>query len=270
MNRPVFSIAFGLALLTLTGAWCASAAEEVWKGDRIVDAPVTIQRKTLRIEPGSRIAFKGEGRITVEDGNLVATHAAFEARSTLTNRFRIVVQNGKLTLSNCRFRGLKTEKPDKAHFIYGFLRCQYGTGSRVEDCDFVDCDALMMLNASHAEFARNLSVRCVKTFATLNCSECRFEGNEFFETRAGLNLSGTRLSEVFRNRFTDCPIGLVLYYCQENRVLGNAFFGGNEGMQLWGLGPGGVFAGNRFETVKYPFSKRGKSDESNVFRDNDL
>lgn len=266
MNRPCLAIAILLGLFSsLVGA-----VEEVWTGDRVIDSSVAVRGKSLRIEPGARIAFKGGGRLIVEDGDLVARRALFAARSTLTNDFRIVVQNGKVDLSDCRFSGLKAFEPDKrnANFIHGFLRNQHGHGSRIVHCTFADCSALMILNAAKVEVSRNLAIRCDNAFSFLNCTECRIEFNEFFNASSGLKLNSTMLSECFRNRFTDCDAGLFIYCCKENRVFGNAFFGGKEGLKLWMLGPGNVFSGNRFEGVAYPFSRHGPQDESNAYHDN--
>ena len=261
-----------LALLALALCYSRSAVAEVWTGDRVIDSPVEIRGESLRIDPGARIAFKGNGRIRIEDGSLTATRAAFEARSTLTNDFRIIVQNGRLTIGHCSFRGMKAQEAGGKdfRFIDGFLRNQYGHGSHIEDNRFIDCSAMMLLNASHVEIARNLAIRCDHAFSLLNCTECRIESNEFFNApTAGLKVNGVRLSDVFRNRFTDCKAGLFAYHCKENRFMGNAFFGGNEGLKLWGLGPKSVVVGNRFEGVAYPISKHGETSADAAFRDNE-
>jgi nitrous oxidase accessory protein NosD len=260
-----------LALAVLVGS-VALAEEEVWSGDRTMDAPVAMRGKVLRIAPGARIEFVGDGSLRIEDGSLVATQVVFSAQGTLTNAFRIAVQNGRVLLADCRFSGLKTFEPDKkkAAFIHGFLYCQFGNGSKVEHCDFTDCSPVMFLNSSRVELSRNLAVRCDFAFSFLNCVECRAEGNEFFNCAGAVKVNGTRLSEFFRNRFTDCGIGVLVYYCGENSFMGNAFFCGREGMRLWGLGKGGLFADNRFESVRHPFSKRDKQDPDNVFRDNEI
>ena len=258
-------------LAVLVGS-VALAAEEVWSGDRTIDVPVAMRGKSLRIAPGARIEFVGNGSLRIEDGRLVATQVVFSAQGTLTNAFRIAVQNGRVSLEDCHFSGMKTFEPDKkkAAFIHGFLYCQFGNGSKVEHCDFTDCSPVMFLNSSHVELLRNLAVRCDCAFSLLNCVECHAELNEFFDCQDAMKVNATRLSEFSRNRFTDCGIGILLYYCGENRFMGNAFFGGREGMRLWGLGKGGLFAGNRFESVRYPFSKRDKQDPDNVFRDNEI
>ncbi len=262
------AILYALAFL----AFQARGADEVWSGDRTIDAPVEIRDKSLRIEPGTRVKFVGDGRLRIEGGSLKATRADFSAQGVLTNAFRIAVQNGRVLLADSRFSGLKTFEPVKpsAAFIHGFLYCQFGSGSKIEHCDFADCSPVMFLNSSHVELSRNLAVRCDYVFSFLNCVECRAEENEFFDCANGVKVNATRLSEFFRNRFTDCGIGIFLYYCGENRFMGNAFFGGREGMRLWGLGKGGLFVGNRFESVRYPFSKRDKQDPDNVFRDNEV
>jgi len=261
-----------LSLLAVLVGSVALAAEEVWSGSRTIDAPVAMRGKSLRIAPGTRIEFVGNGSLRIEDGGLDARRVDFVAHGTFTNDFRIAVQNGRVLLADCRFSGMKTFEPSKkkAAFIHGFLYCQFGNGSKVEHCDFTDCSPVMFLNSSKVEISRNLAIRCDYAFSFLNCVECRAEGNEFFDCANAVKVNGTRLSEFFRNRFTDCGIGILLYYCGENRFMGNAFFGGREGMRLWGLGKGGLFVGNRFDSVRYPFSKRDKQDPANVFRDNEV
>lgn len=260
-----------LALRFLVGG-VALAAEEVWSDSRTIDTPVAMRGKSLRIAPGTRIEFVGDGRLRIEDGGLDATQVVFSAHGTLTNAFRIAVQNGRVSLADCRFSGMKTFEPSKerAAFIHGFLYCQFGNGSKVEHCDFNGCSPVMFLNSSKVELSRNLAIRCDCVFSFLNCVECRADGNEFFNCANAVKINGTRLSELICNRFTDCEIGVFVYHCGENRYMGNAFFGGREGMRLWGLGKGGLFAGNRFESVRYPFSKRDKQDPDNIFRDNEV
>ena len=261
-----------VSVLAVLAGSVVLAAEEIWSGKRTIDAPVSISGKSLRIEPGTHVEFVGEGRLRIENGSLKAARADFSAQGTLTNAFRIAVQNGRVSLADCRFSGLKTFEPSKnqAAFIHGFLYCQFGNDSKVDHCDFMDCSPVMFLNSSHVELLRNLAVRCDCAFSLLNCVECHAELNEFFDCQNAMKVNATRLSEFSRNRFTGCGIGILLYYCGENRFMGNAFFGGREGMRLWGLGKGGLFAGNRFESVRYPFSKRDKQDPDNVFRDNEI
>lgn len=269
MNERGLKISFAVVLLV---SCLSHAAEVVWSGGKVVDGPVHIRGKSLRIAPGARIKFVGEGRLRIEDGGLNAARAEFLSRETLTNAFRITVQNGRVELADCRFSGLKTFEPLKssAAFIHGFLWCQFGNGSKIEHCDFIDCSPVMFLNSSRAELSRNLAVRCDYAFSFLNCVECRAGKNEFFNCANAFKVNGTRLSEFFRNRFTDCGVGMEVYRCGENRFMGNAFFGGREGMRLWGLGKGGLFAGNRFESVRHPFSKRGEHDADNVFSGNEV
>ena len=83
------------ALAVLVGS-IAHAAEEVWSGDRTIDALVEIRGKSLRIGPGTHVKFVGDGRLRIENGSLKATRADFSAQGTLTNAFRIAVQNGRV------------------------------------------------------------------------------------------------------------------------------------------------------------------------------
>ena len=78
------------ALAILAGS-VVPAAEEVWSGDRTIDAPVAMRGKSLRIAPGTRIEFVGDGSLRIENGGLVATQVVFSAQGTLTNSFRIAV-----------------------------------------------------------------------------------------------------------------------------------------------------------------------------------
>ena len=269
MNKFKFKICFSSFFIA---CGMSQAADVVWSGEKTVDEPVQICGSSLRIEPGSRITFVRDGRLWIEDGSMKASNAEFLSQETLTNSFRITVQNGRVALADCRFAGLKTFEPSKsrAAFIHGFLYCQFGHDSKVEHCDFIDCSPVMFLNSSRVKLLRNLAVRCDYVFSFLNCVECRVDWNEFFNCATAVKVNGTQLSDFFSNRFTDCEIGVLVYHCRENRFMGNAFFGGREGMQLWELGRGGLFAGNRFESVRYPFSKRGNHDTDNVFSDNEV
>ena len=246
-------------LLTSSFAHRVHSDEAIaWSGDHVIDAPVLLGGRTLRIAPGSRIAFKGKGRLDV--GGLLATGAVFEARSTLTNAFRISQSGGRLELNGCRFRGMKAERPAKEHFLRGFLMSVARPGARVLRCTFSDCSPLMLVNAKNAEIGENLVKSCAEGVYLLDCTECVVRANEFFNaTDTALLVSGTRLSDFVANRFTDCATGLTVRYCGSNRFVGNAFFGNEEGVLLQDIKPENRFVGTRFDVCGRTFSMRGKT-----------
>lgn len=250
---------FASFLLVCSVAHRAHSEETiVWRGDHVIGSPVSLGGRTLSIASGSRIAFKGGGRLDV--GGLVATDAVFEARSTLTNAFRIFQSGGILELNNCRFRGMRTVHPAKEHFLRGFLMSVARSDARVLRCTFADCSPLMLVNAKKAEICGNLVKSCSEGVYLLDCTECAVRANEFFDaTDTALLVSGTRLSDFVENRFTDCATGLTVRYCGSNRFIGNAFFGNEEGVLLQDVKPENRFVGTRFEDCGRAFSKRGKT-----------
>ena len=263
----------GLLLsVVLAAANAVAASEQVWSGERTISEPLEIRGCGLRLTPGARLIFKGRGKLTILDGGLCAERAEFVGLETATNHFRIAVRNGRIDFIRCRFAGLRAMDPDpeRAHYIQGFLCSQGGADARIEGCTFVDCSPVMILNAVRLEAARNLSIRCPNVFSFLDCCECRISHNEFFETSSGLKISGSRLTECFRNRFTDCQTAILVSGCEDGRFVGNAIFGGQVGLRIRGKNARSVFMGNRFESVRQAFWKDKGLAESVVLRDNEV
>jgi len=244
------------------------ASEEVWSGTKVISEPVKIVGARVRVLPGAKIIFAGEGRIHMRDGSFTASRAEFLSESVLTNDFRMRFTECGFEARHCRFTGLRTEKPDKRSFIYGFAFAISNGKMTLDHNTFVDCSAFMSAAVSHGMFTRNLFVRCAGGLALLNATQCRVEGNEFFDSpHEAMKLNTTRLSEIFRNRFTRCHIGTAFYAAKENRITGNAFFVSPIAFNLMHSGPDNVFSGNRYENVRQKYFNQGKSDGNRFFDD---
>ena len=235
-----------------------SAAEEVWRGLKMIDSPLKMRRVNLRIEPGAQVRFRGCGSLELEYGSLVASFAEFSADSVLTNDFRLRLTQCSLTLADCTFSNLRTVRPSLRDFIFGFAYT-VSCPSWLRGNTFLNCSAFMSACSRQGEFADNLFVRCEKGLALLDADGCRIVGNEFFAPTqgAGLTLNAGRSCEVRSNRFTDSSCGVLLYRERECRLSANAFFSCTEAFQLWGAGPDNIFVGNRYEDVAHRHSMRG-------------
>ena len=74
-----------------------------WSGEKTIDKPVILNQSRLVVEKGSKIVFRGEGRIYVRYGEMFADGVKFEAQGVLTNDYRIKVHGGKMVLRDCAF-----------------------------------------------------------------------------------------------------------------------------------------------------------------------
>ena len=231
--------------------------EEVWEGERTVDRPVVVDRKRLVIAPGASVTFRGEGRVVVKYGSLVADGATFVADGVLTNAYRLKVSDGFADLRNCTFRGLRCENPGGRHWFHGGVCLDGGADSHVEGCLFADSDALSFVNQRNATVVGNRFDGCSVGVYFLNGSDGRVTGNVFVGlSNAGVSLSSTVGMDVGSNRFADSFRGLRIYFAKESHVFGNAFEGVQNGAQVWAADGTLLLGNNLKEGCKSPVDAR--------------
>jgi hypothetical protein len=208
---------------------------ETWNGDKIVDKPVNLSHTRLVVEKGSKILFRGNGRIDIRYGEMYADGAKFEAEGVLTNDYRIKVGGGKLMLRNSEFKNLKCVNPGRARWFTGAVCGDGGKGSVVEGCLFVDSDALSFVNHKNALVKGNRFERQSVGLFFLNGGENRVERNLFKENSSwDVNISHSIETTVLNNRFMQGALGIRLYYPTFSKIAGNNFNKMKWGVQVWG------------------------------------
>ena len=249
MNRTLAA----LSAVVFASIGLVRADETAWTGEHVVDKPLRFVRAGLSVRPGTKVAFRGEGRIIIENASFRAEGAFFEADSVLTNAFRIEVVGGRLDMSRCRVSGVKTHEPRKGRsFILGAFWSQYGNGSHLVGNDFRDSSAVTYANASDVVVQGNLFLRAHGTGASLfHVVRPVVERNEFMTaTVDGLNLNVVEDANVMENRFTDCAVAINARAAKTCCFSGNSVFGGGHGFSFRVDGGRNVVTGNLFERLK--------------------
>lgn len=222
----------------------------VWEGRKTVDCPVRLLATDVVVRPGADILFRGEGRLELRDGTLIATNAHFAAEGVLTNAFRIGTVGGGMVLDRCRFRGLRSVEPVKGRsWFIGSVQNE-GAKARIVDCTFEDSSAIAVVNAREGEVARNVFDRCETGLYVFHGTSGRIQGNAFYSCEEGLRANAALETEFADNRFTDCRQALYAVSNRRCRFTGNAVFGGASGVMLWAEGPENLYAANLFEDVR--------------------
>ena len=218
---------------------------EVWSGERIIDRPTVISRKTLYVMPGTKVVFRGEGRLEVQFGSIYAANADFSADGVMTRNFRIHATRPPKPcwFDNCRFTGMKCEKLGK--WGTGFLRL---TGSSIEraqlvarHCTFSGCSSVSFQSAGKSEIAN-----------------CLFENGET-GVCALLSLGTFVEGCVFRNM---SAVAITLRQADSTDVVGNVFercLGGT----LFSLSKGCRLIGNSYSDCK-PYRVRSNANDNFV------
>ena len=251
-----------------------------WSGEVVVDKPLELPSHKLRVLPGTKVLFKGEGRINLVKGALTAWGATFEADSVLTNNFRVAIDMGSLYLNGCTFRSLRTVKA--ANWSRGMMAASVQAESRVENCLFEDCSPVVLMMSRRATFANNRITGGFGGFGGVFVSashQMSITGNVFENVRGrAVDLQGGDGVLVADNVFIACEEGIGGYEGiggwspgVGNCILGNAFFGLRNPVRFKS-NPflSGVVAGNWFEgctalTIKDD-AKRPHREFDNVFR----
>lgn len=228
-----------------------------WTGEIVVDKPIDLTSHKLRVLPGARVVFRGEGRINLMKGALTAWGATFEADSVLTNDFRIAIDGGSMHLNGCTFRNVRTAKA--ANWSRGMMHAGVKGESRVENCLFENCSPVVLMMSRRATFAHNRVVGGYNGFGGIFVSsshQMSVTGNVFESIRGrAVDLQGGDGVLIADNVFIACEEGVSGYEGiggwkpgVGNLILGNAFFGLRHPIRFRS-NPflGGIVAGNWFE-----------------------
>ena len=190
-----------------TGAW---GKVEVWQGEKTIDGLLVVNRRNVRVMPGSRIVFKGEGSFRVENGSFRAEGASFVGEGVLTNAWRISVSGERVEFINCRFEGLATQNPGGRSWYHGGMRLT-APRARMAGCRFERTQSPAFVNCRKAEVADNV-FSCTDTGVyLLDSPESCVVRNVFVSDSGGkwgIELAGSAHSEVVHNRFERLPVGV--------------------------------------------------------------
>ena len=199
---------------------------EVWQGEKVIDAPLLLNRCNVRVMPGARIVFRGEGRVCVKHGQFRAEGATFAGEDVLTNAWRISVSGEKAEFVNCRFERLLTLNPGGARWFHGGISLT-APSVRVAGCRFERTQSMTFVNC------RNVAVEdCVLSCTDvgayfLNCPGARVERNVFLADsggKRGVELANSPHAEIIHNRFRGLAIGVFAHTGASHvLVAGNVF-----------------------------------------------
>ena len=207
------------------GSWRKA---EVWKGERIIDRPVVLNRRNIKILPGSRLVFKDNGRLDVRQGQFRADGVTFAGEGVLTNAWRISVSGGKIEILNSRFHRLFTHNPGGARWFHGGVYLS-SPSIRVAGCRFENTQSLAIVNSSDAVVCDS-AFSCIDEGAYfLNSAHPRVERNVFDGKnggKKGIELGGCIHAEIVHNRFDRLALGVYARTGSSYGILcGNAFDG---------------------------------------------
>ena len=199
---------------------------EVWSGERIIDKPVVVSRKDIYVMPGTKVIFRGEGRLDVQFGALYAANAEFSADCVLSGDFRIRIKRAPCWFDNCRFTGMKSAEHTK--WGSGFLRLNTSSHSRKQfvarHCTFTDCSSISFEFASRSEISNCLFENgetgvCALLSLDTIVERCVFRNLSKF----GVELRQADTTDVAGNVFENCPYGTLFSLSKDCRLVGNCY-----------------------------------------------
>ena len=201
---------------------------EVWSGERIISEPTVIAKKDVYVMPGTKVVFRGDGRLELRFGSLYAANAEFSADGVLTGNFRIYITRASCWFDNCRFTGMKCVKTPSWGTGFLRLKCPAQTRGTVvaRHCTFSGCSAISFEAGGRSEI-----------------SNCLFEGGEtgvcallsldtIVEKCVFRNLSVQGVehrqsdsTDIVGNVFANCPRGMLFSISKNCRLIGNFYSG---------------------------------------------
>lgn len=183
---------------------------EVWTGERVIDRPMVVNRRNIHVAPGSRIVFKGEGKLYVEHGQFRAEGASFVGVGVLTNSWRISVSGDRAEFANCRFEGLVTHNPGGQRWFRGAVRLM-SSSVRLAGCRFERTQSPILVNCRQSEICDNVFACTDNGLYLLNVPNARVERNVFSGAHGGkraIELGGAMHAEIVHNRFDGFSLGI--------------------------------------------------------------
>ena len=174
--------------------------ETVWSGRRVVAGPLTDEGKALRLCPGTEVVFKDRGSVCVRGGDFIADEADLSADSTLTNRFRVLVENGRVFMRKCRVSGFETVRPIKDQpWVIGSIYGLASSGSRVEGCAFSESAAVGFVVSDHVTVRGNGFREGSSGVFLFHVDDCRVTRNVFHGVAEPIRLNEVRRSVEEKN-----------------------------------------------------------------------
>ncbi len=262
--RKIFSI-----LLILSAGIFVQAETIVWKGEKLISKPVVLAwGKTLKIMPGTKVKFTGNGQLICRRKiTLEAEGATFSADKPLRGKSRMLLQDSKSSFVNCRFDNLVTVKKK---FHDAAISVMKGS-CKFQDNVFTSCSALELMLINDSDVSWNVFTSCTKALVLFHTRNARVVSNTFRNCKSSsLRLNSADTSMILNNRFYNPDIAVMLYRSTEDNIIcATSVFGGNcafqlralprrnliarvytkntkFGITLWNNGPGNIVTGFSF------------------------
>ena len=231
----------------------------VWSGRVVVDRVIREPTLRLFVEPGTTVEFKGDGRLELPKGALVASGVTFSADSVLTNAYRIALEGGFLQCESCTFTDLRCVFDGSAKiWAPGSILVSEGAGSRsgprpcVAGCKFVNCSAMGFMPVYKGVYRDNRAIGGDVALSVCGPSD-------------EVEISGNR----FEGQAT-CAV--QLFGGEDALLVRNVIVGGSGGSGIAGREPprGLCLLNNVFKDMRAPVSFTGKPASTLVFCGNYL
>ena len=231
----------------------------VWSGHVVVDRLIREPTLRLYVEPGTTVEFKGEGRLELPKGALVASGATFTADSVLTNAYRIALEGGFLQCESCTFADLRCVFDGSVRIwapgsiLVGESPSSHsGPRPCVERCRFVNCSAMGFMPVFRGVYRDN----------------CAIGGD------VALSVCGpSHEVEISGNRFEgQAKCAVQMLGGDDALLVRNVIIGGSGGSGIAGREPqrGLCLLNNVFQGLREPVCFTGKPISTMVFCGNFL
>ncbi|OGV46081.1 MAG: hypothetical protein A2017_03975 [Lentisphaerae bacterium GWF2_44_16] len=236
LSAALFSVPF-----FISGAEIIIDKNTVWKGTVEIKDKVSVrQRALLKVLPGAEIIFSAKGQLLCE-GKFSAEKALFKA-DVPASGFSRMEFSGSLTVKNCTFKGMITEKK---RYHNAFLTAD-------GDVDIASCT-----------FENSSAVECVRT------KEAVIKNSFFIEpVDIGLALFHSNLAEVAGNSFRGgerTSNMLKLNSVEKCRIKQNRFFGKGVGTELYGKSVKNIICMNSYFDNTNGMTIHNGSSENLIF-----
>jgi len=228
---------------TLTAVQPTRATDEVWAGELTVDRVVRIDKGALTVRPGTRVTFRGVGRLELVNAQLLADRADFVATDSLTNAFRISATGGTATITGCTFTGLRRSGCDTKTYLELALSFE-STALRFERNKVTDVSGLSLFGK--ADVRGNRFTDCDCGLVARHAAGSVFADNDFDRIRdTAIQIVDTLGLTAHDNRIAHAPRGIHVYCSARNRFERNAFAACKYAFAI-SHASSNVFAENRF------------------------
>ena len=255
----------------------------VWSGHVVVDRPIREANLKLYIEPGTKVEFRGEGRLEFPRGGIVASGVTFTADSVLTNAYRITLERGSFECVSCTFKDLRCVFDGSVRIWAPGSICvnespgvTSGPRPRIEGCRFENCSALGIMPSLKAVYRNNCAIGGDVALSVCGPShEALISGNRFEgQSKCAVQLLGGDDALLVGNVFVGAQAGGAGIRGQKPQsglcVLNNVFRDLREPVLFTGAPVSAMVFGGNYLKGCGGIRVRGSTAETVVERNNVL